>query len=117
MRTRDELPPLPEGGEWDKSDDGTRWYWRMDSLALGREWTTAEEMTASVAEYDANQPNPIDAPPAEWEHVAHDTDRLKVPGGWLYRVFNDGDRWGDTAGWAICFVPEPRDVVASGGEP
>ena len=37
---------------------------------------------------------------AEWEVVAEGTDRLTVPGGWIYRTARRG------AGTATCFVPE-----------
>jgi len=37
---------------------------------------------------------------AEWEVVAEGTDRLTVPGGWIYRTTRRG------AGTATCFVPE-----------
>ena len=42
---------------------------------------------------------------ARWEAVAADTDRLVVPGGWIYRTVKRG------AGMVTCFVP------ASGGDP
>ena len=40
----------------------------------------------------------------EWEEVATGTDRLRVPGGWLYAVsFEDGSD-------AVTFVPVPNAV-------
>lgn len=36
----------------------------------------------------------------QWEPVAADTDRLQVPGGWIYRTFKRG------AGISTCFVPQ-----------
>lgn len=36
---------------------------------------------------------------AKWEAVAAGTDRLAVPGGWIYRTVKRG------AGAATCFVP------------
>jgi hypothetical protein len=47
------------------------------------------------------RPTPVRARPRErWEAVAPDTDRLPVPGGWLYRTTRRG------AGQALCFVPQ-----------
>jgi hypothetical protein len=40
-----------------------------------------------------------------WEAVAAGTERLEVPGGWIYRTVKRG------AGMATCFVP------ASSGDP
>lgn len=44
-----------------------------------------------------------------WERVTRepgfDTDRLRVNGGWLYRVMCT--RYGADASATICFVPEP----------
>jgi hypothetical protein len=37
---------------------------------------------------------------AEWEVVAEGTDRLTVPGGWIYRTARRG------AASTTCFVPE-----------
>jgi hypothetical protein len=37
---------------------------------------------------------------AKWEVVAAGTDRLEVPGGWIYRTVKRG------AGTATCFVPK-----------
>lgn len=42
----------------------------------------------------------------KWEVVAADTDRLEVPGGWVYRTVRRG------AGMATCFVP-----TAGGADP
>lgn len=43
----------------------------------------------------------------EWEAVAAGTDRLAVPGGWVYRTVKRG------AGMATCFVP----AAAGGADP
>lgn len=45
-----------------------------------------------------------------WEHVAYNTDRLRVPGGWLYRSAAwDPDT--DTAiSYAMCFVPDETET-------
>lgn len=43
---------------------------------------------------------------AAWETVATGTDRLEVPGGWIYRTVKKG------AGMATCFVPSE-----AGGDP
>lgn len=40
----------------------------------------------------------------EWEAVAAGTDRLEVPGGWVYRTVKRG------AGMATCFVPREGGV-------
>jgi hypothetical protein len=45
-------------------------------------------------------------PLAAWEAVAAGTERLAVPGGWIYRTVKRG------AGMATCFVPS-----ASGADP
>jgi hypothetical protein len=49
-------------------------------------------------------------PRAKWEVVATGTDRLEVPGGWVYRTVKRG------AGAATCFVPresaDPRKLSA-----
>jgi hypothetical protein len=42
------------------------------------------------------RPRPRD----QWEAVAADTDRLPVPGGWIYRTSKRG------AGLSTCFVPQ-----------
>jgi hypothetical protein len=42
---------------------------------------------------------------AAWETVARDTERLEVPGGWIYRTVKRG------VGLATCFVP------SAGGDP
>jgi hypothetical protein len=34
----------------------------------------------------------------EWQEVAEETERLSVPGGWLYRHVGDG---------SLAFVPQP----------
>ena len=39
----------------------------------------------------------------KWEIVAHDTHRMRVPGGWVYQVGDDGAAFG-------CFVPHPPMV-------
>ena len=44
-------------------------------------------------------------PRGAWESVAAGTERLEVPGGWIYRTVKRG------AGMATCFVP------SSGGDP
>jgi hypothetical protein len=44
-------------------------------------------------------------PKGAWEAVAAGTERLAVPGGWIYRTVKRG------AGMATCFVP------SSGGDP
>jgi hypothetical protein len=44
-------------------------------------------------------------PRGAWEPVAAGTERLEVPGGWIYRTVKRG------AGMATCFVP------SSGGDP
>ena len=52
---------------------------------------------------------PKSVPTYEWECVenAYDTDRLPVPGGWLYRTWTlDGDRQPVTIK-AMVFVPTP----------
>lgn len=36
-----------------------------------------------------------------WEKVAKNTERLKVPGGWLYQVGSTG------VSVRLCFVPDP----------
>ena len=45
-----------------------------------------------------------------WEAVAKGTDRLEVPGGWIYRTVKAG------AGMATCFVPatagDPQQLTA-----
>lgn len=45
-----------------------------------------------------------------WEAVAEGTDRLEVPGGWVYRTVRRG------AGMATCFVPremgDPKQLGA-----
>jgi hypothetical protein len=51
------------------------------------------------------QPPPSSAaPPAppnpQWEDVAYNTRRLKVPGGWLYHYANYASNDG-----SMCFVP------------
>ena len=48
-------------------------------------------------------PNVTRPPRQEWEIVADDTDRLKVPGGWLYRVI------GGRQAMALCFVPDEEE--------
>lgn len=46
---------------------------------------------------------------AKWEVVATGTDRLEVPGGWVYRTVKRG------AGTATCFVPrESSDSQKAG---
>ena len=49
-------------------------------------------------------------PRQEWEIVADDTDRLKVPGGWLYRVI------GGRQAMALCSSPTKKKD-GSGGLP
>jgi hypothetical protein len=44
---------------------------------------------------------PMATEPLKWESVAEDTERLPVPGGWLYRVT-------DRRGIALCFVPDAK---------
>lgn len=46
-------------------------------------------------------------PSTRWEYIAERTYRLKVPGGWLYRV--DAESFGNSAPRpsSLCFVPEP----------
>jgi hypothetical protein len=44
---------------------------------------------------------PMATEPLKWESVADDTERLPVPGGWLYRVT-------DRRGIALCFVPDAK---------
>lgn len=44
-------------------------------------------------------PDPPPAPP-EWQDVAPGLDRIRAPGGWLYRAYNHGD-----SAVALCFVP------------
>lgn len=41
-----------------------------------------------------------------WETVCKNTERLKVPGGWLYNVSNYDKRVEQ-----VCFVPEPDRCV------
>jgi hypothetical protein len=48
-------------------------------------------------------PNVTHPPRQEWEIVADDTDRLKVPGGWLYRVI------GGRQAMALCIVPDEEE--------
>jgi hypothetical protein len=43
--------------------------------------------------------------PEVWEYVCHNTMRLKVPGGWLYRHYGAD---GSDGGVAMCFVPESK---------
>jgi sugar/nucleoside kinase (ribokinase family) len=42
----------------------------------------------------------------KWERVAEDTDRLPVPGGWLYRTKQYAGAGGGY-NVALCFVPAP----------
>lgn len=35
----------------------------------------------------------------EWEQANYNTDRMRVPGGWLYRVIGSSPM--------LCFVPDP----------
>jgi hypothetical protein len=44
---------------------------------------------------------------AEWEDLCANTDRLKVPGGWLYRTVVM-DEVQDAIGVAMVFVPGVR---------
>ena len=56
----------------------------------------------------------------EWEEVSGPTgggngtftDRLKVPGGWLYKVeeWGEGGMHGRLENSCLMFVPEPRKV-------
>ena len=55
--------------------------------------------------------------PKVWERVNEDvsewTDRMKVPGGWLYRViitWVDEDRIDRDPGVAMVFVPDARQT-------
>jgi hypothetical protein len=43
----------------------------------------------------------------EWEYVTEDTERLVVPGGWLYRVQSDATPRGGNyrLAVAVLFVP------------
>lgn len=52
---------------------------------------------------------PVDEPLEEWEDVDHnlDTQRLKVPGGWLYMTRLYEDEESTRFQIAMCFVPRP----------
>lgn len=41
----------------------------------------------------------------KWERVADDTERLPVPGGWLYQVHVSST---SNSSIALCFVPEAK---------
>jgi hypothetical protein len=48
----------------------------------------------------------------EWEAVTDDTDRLPVPGGWLYRVFSKFDRGSSASARVnIIFVPHSKEEL------
>ena len=59
--------------------------------------------TARPPQKGAKMANVTRPPRQEWEIVADDTDRLKVPGGWLYRVI------GGRQAMALCFVPDEEE--------
>ena len=47
-----------------------------------------------------------------WEKINDDTQRLVVPGGWIYRTYHF------RGGWSMVFVPNPeipRRVWVKGG--
>lgn len=54
----------------------------------------------------------------EWESVAKELQRIRVPGGWLYRTYLYADRdeygrAGEVVGVALTFVPSPPRGGAS----
>jgi hypothetical protein len=59
---------------------------------------------------------PEGSTPAEpqWQRVTDDVDRLDVPNGWLYRVY-EWPREGPPR-YRIAFVPEGLNVTAWKGE-
>ena len=48
-------------------------------------------------------------PRHDWQFVAQETWRLRVPGGWLYQVRDD-----KAPGIAVAFVPNTLDVETRG---
>jgi len=48
------------------------------------------------------QNHPSSGLKVKWETITNTTNRLKVPGGWVYTECNYG----------LCFVPESKDTLA-----
>ena len=45
-----------------------------------------------------------------WEEIDHITDRARIHGGWLVRVYVSADYADQQDAVSICFVPDPLHI-------